>query len=132
MEETAAVAGKSGPLTGHAEVLARPSSVDEINVPPWCVAKPPVESSDRAWSVEKAASATPLLVMALLLKQWTVQAEGSDISYPQRMGPVAGEHFEAPRILFDLDERLDARTIEAELEAAGAAEEANGTHVCPS
>jgi hypothetical protein len=37
MEEAAAVAGKTGPVAGHAEVLARPSAVDEINslaVPP--------------------------------------------------------------------------------------------------
>jgi hypothetical protein len=31
MEEAAALAPKTGPVAGHAEVLARPSTVDEIN-----------------------------------------------------------------------------------------------------
>jgi hypothetical protein len=33
MEEAAALAGKTGPVAGHAEVLAGPSAVDEIKMP---------------------------------------------------------------------------------------------------
>jgi hypothetical protein len=57
-----------------------------------------------------------------------VKAKASDISYSQRVGPVAGEHFEAPWVFFDLDERLDTGTVEAKLEAAAPGEETDGTH----
>jgi hypothetical protein len=41
---------------------------------------------------------------------------------------VASEDFQAPRVFFDLNERLDPGTVEPDLETTRAREQTDGTH----
>jgi hypothetical protein len=58
----------------------------------------------------------------------SLEAKVVNVAHPQRVGPVAGEHLEAPRVAFDLDDGVDARAVEPKLEATGTREETDRTH----
>jgi hypothetical protein len=115
MPETAAFAPKTGPLTGHADVLAGEPTVDEVNT----------AKDVFSLSVKPSLSrvVTPVSPYALILT-----ANVSDIMQSLRLGPVALEHAQADRVDLDLEHRLDARPLEAELETARAREQRDRPH----
>jgi hypothetical protein len=122
MPETAALAGKTGPFTGHADVLAGESSVDEINTggTSWRSSQP---FSVGAWSDSDHVSASP---------SKCGRVHFANVVKACYLRPVALEHLQAPWIVFDLEHRLDARSLESQLEAADATEQRDRSHVSSS
>lgn len=121
MEETAAIAPKTGPLTGHTEVLAGPSAVDEIRTggvlsPPSRISKPfSVGANSDADHV--SASSAPC-----------GRVHFANVGESLGKGPVAGEDFTAPLVGFDLEQGSDSCSVEANLEASRTTEQTQRKH----
>ena len=125
MPETAALAPKTTPLAGHADVLTGEPSVDEINT--GGVVSPGRSRISKPFSV--GACSVSLQVSASSLKCGRVHfANVIDTLY---LRPVPLEHRQTPRVILDLRHRLDAGAAQAQLEAAHAAEQRQRPHASP-
>ena len=112
--ETAAFAPKTGPVAGHAEVLAGESAVDEVNI----------ATGETSWR-----SSQPFSVGAVSDSDHVSASSGkcgrvhfANVIDALYLRPVTLEHAQAPRILFDLHDGLDARALKPKLESPGTAE----------
>jgi hypothetical protein len=109
MPETAAVTGKTTPLTGHADVLAGESAVDKVNsvgvVSPPSRCSKPFSFGARSDSDHVSASS---------LKCGRVHF--ANVVNALHLRPVPREHRQTPGIVFHLQHRLDASPLQPLLE----------------
>src|SRR5215471_1184860 len=116
--QTAALTPKTGPSTGHADVLAGEPTVDEIR------------TGETSWR-----SSQPFSVGAVSVSDHVSASSGpcgrvhfANVIDTLRMRPVPRENAQAQRVLLHLEHGVDACPFESNLKPAHAAEQREGFH----